>query len=295
MSATPVAKETRVRVEVLSKMTATVLRPAPDPAKVLHAVRCAFFSATARSRTSACSAGVRSVSMRKCAGHDAAPSVTGRRWPSEMRAGSAARNWSACSSVRMSGGASRMVAGRGAVDDEPGVQGQPDHLRRATSGVQIEADQQAVAAHLGHAGDAGQAAGQPVPHAAHVLQHVLAFDHVQRGQGGRGRHRVPAERGPVLAGGQQRRRRLAEGDQCADREAAAQALGQRDGVRQVVLGTIRGGSATPANHLPVRPMPVWTSSRISSAPAARGQLRGLPSGIPRSAAGRRPRPGSVPG
>ena len=33
MSAMPVAKETRVRVEVLSKITATVLRPLPSAAK----------------------------------------------------------------------------------------------------------------------------------------------------------------------------------------------------------------------------------------------------------------------
>ena len=33
MSAMPVAKETRVRVEVLSKMTATVWRPLPSAAK----------------------------------------------------------------------------------------------------------------------------------------------------------------------------------------------------------------------------------------------------------------------
>ncbi len=33
-SAIPVAKDTRVRVEVLSKITATVLRPVPSPAYV---------------------------------------------------------------------------------------------------------------------------------------------------------------------------------------------------------------------------------------------------------------------
>jgi hypothetical protein len=33
MSAMPVANETRVRVEVLSKITATVLRPLPPAAK----------------------------------------------------------------------------------------------------------------------------------------------------------------------------------------------------------------------------------------------------------------------
>ena len=62
-SATPVAKETRVRSDGLSNITATVCGPASG----LRANRSAFIRA-ARSSTSACSAGFRSSSRRKCRG-----------------------------------------------------------------------------------------------------------------------------------------------------------------------------------------------------------------------------------
>ena len=108
---------------------------------------------------------------------------------------------------------------------------------------------------------AGEAGAQVLPHLADVGQDVLAFEDVQGGEGGRGGHRVAAEGGPVLAGGQQRGRFRAEGHEGADREAAAQALGEGHGVGHDP-GVLAG------SHLPVRPMPVWTSSRISRAPAA---------------------------
>ena len=62
-SATPVAKETRVRRDGLSNITTTVCGPASG----LRANRSAFIRA-ARSSTSACSAGFRSSSRRKCRG-----------------------------------------------------------------------------------------------------------------------------------------------------------------------------------------------------------------------------------
>ena len=66
-SATPVANETRVRSDGLSNITATVCGPASG----LRANRSAFSSA-ARSSTSACSAGFRSSSRRKCRGGQSA-------------------------------------------------------------------------------------------------------------------------------------------------------------------------------------------------------------------------------
>src|SRR5574342_579205 len=60
-SATPASKETRVRSDCFSKITATARGPASG--------RCPYrsaFKVAARSSTSDCSAGVRSSSRRKC-------------------------------------------------------------------------------------------------------------------------------------------------------------------------------------------------------------------------------------
>ena len=54
----------------------------------------------------------------------------------------------------------------------------------------------------------------------------------------------------------------AEGDGGADRQPAAEALGEGD---DVGLDALR---AWCSNQWPVRPMPVWTSSRTSSVPVA---------------------------
>ena len=56
----PTANETRVRVEDLSKITATVCGPASGVS-----FQRSFFSATARSRISDCSAAVRSSSRSR--------------------------------------------------------------------------------------------------------------------------------------------------------------------------------------------------------------------------------------
>ena len=63
-SAMPTANETRVRVEDLSKMTATVCGPARG-----FSFHRSFFSATARSRISACSAGCQVVVAQQMPGH----------------------------------------------------------------------------------------------------------------------------------------------------------------------------------------------------------------------------------
>src|SRR3954447_4059908 len=59
----PTWNDTLVRVEGLSKSTATERGPSSG-----RAAKRSFFNASARSRTSTCSAGVRSSSRRKCLG-----------------------------------------------------------------------------------------------------------------------------------------------------------------------------------------------------------------------------------
>ena len=105
-SAMPASNDTRVRRLGLSKSTATDRGPASG--------RCAYrsaFIAAARSSTAACSAGLRSSSRRKCRIMRATLVQASVR-------GSAARNASACSAVRISGGASRITSGLHRVDQE---------------------------------------------------------------------------------------------------------------------------------------------------------------------------------
>ena len=77
--------------------------------------------------------------------------------------------------------------------------------------------------------------------------------------------RIAAERGGVGAG-DQLLGELRLGQQSADGHAARQGLGQRDGVGHDVP------SAGSANHVPVRPMPVCTSSKISISLMLVGQV-----------------------
>ncbi len=110
-SAMPASNESRVRRLGLSKSTATDCGPASG--------RCpnrSAFIAAARSSTSACSAGVRSSSRRKCRtlGSDIVA-------PASSASARAATNASACSAVRISGGASRIASGWTALTRKPGV------------------------------------------------------------------------------------------------------------------------------------------------------------------------------
>ncbi len=128
-SATPTANEIRVRVDGLSKISATVFGPSSGRCTN----RSAFISA-ASSSTAACCSGLRSSSRRKCrvmrrslSGCDegARSGLGGRRGRLSVEAavssaaGRAARKASACSSVRISGGASRSTPGATALTRKP--------------------------------------------------------------------------------------------------------------------------------------------------------------------------------
>ena len=139
----------------------------------------------------------------------------------------------------------------GAVDDEPGVEPGGNDAG-GDVGVEVESDQQTIAADLGHAVDFGKAGAQVLPYGPDVGQDILVFKDVQGGEGRRGGHRVAAEGGPVLAGRQQRGSFRAEGHEGTDREAAAQALGQGHGVGQdpgILAGQPLAGTADAGLHL----------------------------------------------
>ena len=94
---------------------------------------------------------------------------------------------------------------------------------------QVQADEQAPSTDLGHALVGGQPGPETLAHRGGVLEQTVLLDGVEDGEGGGAGHRVPAEGGAVVAGLQEGGR-LAEGDAGADRDAAAQPLGDGDDV-----------------------------------------------------------------
>ena len=244
----PAANDDWVRSVCLSKIIATVRGPASGLASYG-----ACLSSTARSRTCACSAGVRSSSRRKCAHHDA-PIASSRI------AGQAARSALASSSVSTSGGASRIRLGVGVVDDEAGRLGGGDHLGRGV-GRQVEADQQALAADLGDPRVGGETVAELLAEHGDVLEQVVVLDRADHGERGGAGDRVAAERGAVVAGLRAGRR---------PRRAPMQAPIGKPPPRPLATVTMSG--ATPSRGgrttAPVRPMPDCTSSSQSSAPCS---------------------------
>ena len=94
---------------------------------------------------------------------------------------------------------------------------------------QVQADEQAPSTDLGHALVGGQPGPETLAHRGGVLEQTVLLDGVEDGERGGAGHRVPAEGGAVVAGLQQGGR-LAERDAGADRDAAAQPLGDGDDV-----------------------------------------------------------------
>ena len=109
---------------------------------------------------------------------------------------------------------------------------------------------------------------------------------VEDGEGGGAGHRVAAERA-CRAGrapaATPRRRTPGRRRSAGRRRAPWPGSGRR----------ARRPSVWCANQAPVRPMPVCTSSRTSSAPCCAGDLRGPPPGSRPAAGRRRPRPASA--
>ena len=235
-SAMPTANEILVRVDGLSNSTATVRGPASGR----WPNRSAFIR-SARSSTSACSAGLRSSSRRKCrviAGPSPAVTACGEGTASRM-AGSAARNAAAWSAARISGGASRTASGCTALTRKPAC-------RAAASTAAADGLVSTAASHRPRprtpaSSGCRSPASPPAscwPTAAAWASRPLGLDRVQHGQRGGAGHRVAAERAAVVALAQ-RGPGVAEPDAGADRQPAAQPLGQGEHVRPDLLRLVR--------------------------------------------------------
>ena len=106
---------------------------------------------------------------------------------------------------------------------------------------ELDGDEEALPAHPGEAGvaETGDLLAQPGAQLGHVGEQALVLDDADDGERRRGGHRVAAEGGAVLAGAEQRRGVLAQGHRGADREAAAQALGEGDDVGHDAAADVR--------------------------------------------------------
>lgn len=98
--------------------------------------------------------------------------------------------------------------------------------------VQLGGDQQARGADLAHDRHLRERRGQASADVLHVRQQPVALDHTDGRQGRGGRDRVPAERRAVLPRAEKACCPFGEREHGTDGNAAAQALGESDGVGQ---------------------------------------------------------------
>jgi hypothetical protein len=113
---------------------------------------------------------------------------------------------------------------------------------------QYDAEQQARAPDAGdqRVVQALDAAADLLPHALDVVEQALVRDGPDDGEGGRAADRVAAERGAVRAGPEQVPG-VAEREARADRQAAAETLGQGHDVGLDAIGLVREPVAGPAD------------------------------------------------
>lgn len=170
----------------------------------------------------------------------------------------------AWSGVRIRGGARRIASGATALTTNP-ASSAARATSAATGRVSLDGEQETASAHPGDERVArrGDPVAQEPADGPDVLEQAVALDDAERRERRRGRHGVAAERRAVLAAAEQRRGALAVRDHRAHGEPAAEALGERDDVGHDAAPT---SGCWYANHEPVRPTPVCTSSSTSSAP-----------------------------
>ena len=235
-SATPTVKETRVRRLGLSKSRATDFGPASGrrPAVRLHRGRQAqHLGLLGRGEV---------VVAEEVPRHGYALSP----WTWVRMAGSASTNPVASAWVRISGGASRTASGWTALTRNPAARAAltaaalcPRTGRRRATGPSPDTGEQRVV-------DGGDAAGQGLADRLDVLEQVVFLDRVEHRQGGGAGDRVTAEGGAVVAG-DERAARLAEADAGADRQPAAEALGEGHHIGGDALGLVREPGAGAAD------------------------------------------------
>ena len=213
-------------------------------------------SASARSSTARCSAAVRSSSARKwrrvigrpCGGGGGGGGGGGVEQPGQ----------GVDEQVELGGGDDERRGepdgvGCDRVDDEPGVAGQ----RRDRGGVvagQGDGLQQAGTADAGdqRVAEVADAALEVLAGLAGVVEQPLGGDGVEHGEPGGAGERVAAEGRAVHARGEHRADLRAEGDEGADRHAAAEALGEGHRVGHdagLLEGEPRAGAADAGLHL----------------------------------------------
>ena len=254
----PTLNDTRVRVDGLSNITAT----ARGPASGRRPNRSAF-SSSARSSTSTSSAGLEVVVAQEVPGHQPAAGSARRPRPAPRPSSSTAPRRPRPRST-ISGGASRSTSGLDRVDQQAARPGRrrstaagdsPASARRPTT-ARCRAPRRPAGCPA-----ARRPGRQRRAHRAHAGQQVRRCSIVSSTASAAAQQTgLPPKVLPWRPGGEQPGRR-AEADAGADRQAAAQPLGQRQDVRHA------RPAAMLANHWPVRPMPLCTSSITSSAPA----------------------------
>ena len=190
-------------------------------------------SASARSRTRSARRRSRSSSRRKCRTAFMRPfvvcSVVGRAGASSSAGQGVDEACPAGRVLTISGGASRTCPGRPALTMKPASE-RRRRPRRDRRRVRSTPTQQARAAHLARS-PGGRARGPARRGAADAGRHARAGRRARSrpatASAGRRGHRVAAEGRAVLTRPEQRRASGPNGDAGADREAAAEPLGQR--------------------------------------------------------------------
>ena len=188
------------------------------------------------------------------------PGGVGGGGAASRMAGRAATNESACSVVRISGGASRSTSAAGALTMKPA-----SRAARAAAGAEFSVSTMPSSRPSPRTWSISgwPRSSTPVamclPSASTWSSRPSVVDGVEHGERGGGAHRVAGEGRPVLAGLQQRAR--------PRRCRSSAPIGMpppRPLARVITSGTMPDRWC--ASQLPVRPMPVCTSSITSSAP-----------------------------
>ena len=169
-----------------------------------------------------------------------------------------------------------MVRGPGLLMMKPGVQ-PGGHDGGGDVRVQVEADQQAFAADLGDAVDAGESGAQVLPHVPDVGQDVAgsrcACSVARAAAVATGFPPKVVPCWPAVSSAEIVR---AEGDQRADREAAAQALGEGHGVRDdsgILAGEPFAGAADAGLDLVEDQQGAGLAVRFAGGPQVAGRQR----------------------
>ena len=207
----------------------------------------AAFRATARSRTAPCSAAVRSSSARKWRVVIGRPRGSGASWRRRGAPGGRRRRGRARRSLTTSGGARRIAFGATGLTMKPASRAWATTAADQSPARTIARSRPAPRVPTTRSSPSAATRGDEVlAGLAGVVEQALGGDGVEDGQPGRTGQRVPAERRAVHARREHPADVGSEGDEGADGHAAAEALGEGDGVgddTRLLEGEPRPGAA----------------------------------------------------